>query len=341
MAVYPEKRGKRLSGKWIAEATQNGERRRKRFETQHEAERWVSFIKLTGNAPPGEDAAAPAGHTLGSVTREAVASHPGWQRNRDPGRAARLEYALGVLGANTPIDKLATADLDRLVTGLKRRPGRKGKLGPASVNRYLAGVSTVLTFARKRGYTSTTITLPWQKEDGQRVHWLTDEAEAALSAELLRMGRKDEELTLRVLTRTGMRWGEFAGLVPGQIGDAWVKLDKTKTDTPRDIPIEPTLALELAEMVREKRVPNYDTMRRWLKHALKSAGQNPELSIHCLRHTTATRLSLGDVNLAIVQQFMGHRNIKTTLKYTHVTPDALQNALKKICPHAGQSASNE
>lgn len=341
MAVYPERRKGRLSGCWIAEVTQAGERRRKRFPTKHEAERWADFTKLTGLPPPGDNT-APAGHTLGSVMADANQHHPGWQRGRDLSRQQRLDYCLGVLGADTLIDKLKTTDLDRVVASLKRRPGQQGRttLSPASINRYLAGVSALLTYARKRGYTTSSIVVPWQKEAGQRVHWLTDEAEADLCAEMLRMGCKDAELTLRVLARTGMRWGELETLTPGQITDEWVKLDLTKTDTPRDIPIEPSLATELREMVTAKRVPSYGIMRKVLIAALEGAGQTPAFTIHCLRHTTATRLVLSEVNLAVVQKFMGHSNIHTTLKYTHVTQQSLQDALKKVSQHEGQSTKN-
>ena len=41
MAVYPERRGGRLSGTWIAEVTHAGTRVRKRFPTKHEAQRWA------------------------------------------------------------------------------------------------------------------------------------------------------------------------------------------------------------------------------------------------------------------------------------------------------------
>lgn len=337
MAVYPERRGKRLSGKWIAEVTQAGERRRKRFDTKHEAERWADFTKLTGAAPPDAIPARPD-HALGDVVKEALLQHPGWQSNRDPSRQQRLTYVVDVLGADTPVADIKTTDLDRLVTNLRKRPASAGagKLSAGTINRYLAMVSAVLTFAQKRGYCPASIAFPYQKEEGRRIHWLTDEAEQAVSAAMLKAGKVDEELTLRVLTRTGMRWGEFEALEPGQVQGSWVKLDQTKTNTPRDIPIDPALGAGLLEMVK-RGVPTYDTFRNCLRRALQSAGQNPKLSIHCLRHTTASRLVLGDVNLAIVQRFLGHRNISTTMRYTHVTDQSLLDASKKLSPQAGQT----
>lgn len=343
MAVYPERRSGRLTGVWIAEVTHLGKRRRDRFMTKHEAERWEGLVKLTGALPA--DAAktdAPA-HPFGDVAKEALEHHPGWEGNRDVSRQQRLTYVVDVLGADTPIEDVKTTDLDRLVQTLKKRPVRGGKkMSAGTINRYLSNVSAVLSFAERRGYRSSSIRIPWQKEDGKRIHWLTDEQEEALGKLMIAEGRPDEELTLRVLTSTGMRWGEFEGLTERQIildkEDAWINLDATKTDTPRDVPIEPDMARELASLVKRKAVPQYYTFRATLKRALKNAGQNPALSIHCLRHTTATRLVLGDVNLAIVKDFLGHKSINTTMRYTHVTKQSLQDAMKKISPHAGQSA---
>jgi len=341
MSVYPERRSGRLTGKWIAEITQHGGRRRKRFDTRAEAERWADFTKAEGAPPSDARHDEPTAYPFGTVAKEAVLRHPGWDGHRDPSRQQRLMYAVDFLGADTPIASVTTADLDRLVLSLKGRTGMEGKaLSPGTINRYLAVVSAVLTYAQKRGYRTQAIVVPWQKEDGRRIHWLTDKQEQALSRAMLAEGRRDDELTLRVLTRTGLRWSEFKTLEPAQVTDAWVKLGKTKTDTPRDVPIDPALAGELRSMVERKALPKYYTFRKTLKRALKSAGQNPKLSIHCLRHTTATRLVHAEVNLAIVQKFLGHSSINTTLKYTHVTEAALQDALKKITPHAGQNDKN-
>ena len=46
----------------------------------------------------------------------------------------------------------------------------------------------------------------------------------------------------------------------------------------------------------------------------------PNFSCHNLRHTFATRLCEADINLSVIQNVMGHKEIKTTLEiYTHVT----------------------
>ncbi|MHB8392436.1 MAG: tyrosine-type recombinase/integrase, partial [Acidobacteriaceae bacterium] len=214
------------------------------------------------------------------------------------------------------------------------------KLNPGTINRYLSAASAVLTYARKREYIVGAPAIPWQVEAGRRIHWLTADAERAVGAAMLKEGRADEALTLRVLTATGMRWSEFAGLGEGQIEGTWIKLDVSKTDTPRDIPITPELAAELKSLEARGGVPQNYTFRKTQKLALKTAGQSEDLTPHCLRHTTATRLVHADVNLSVVKDFMGHSSLNTTLKYTHVSKQLLQDALEKVSPHAGQSVKN-
>jgi integrase len=247
-----------------------------------------------------------------------------------------------VFGADTPVENIRRADFDRLVEKLKKRktPGG-GRLSPGTINRYLAVGSAVLAYAQAHDYIVGAPKVPWQQEAGHRIHWLTSEAEEAVHAAIVAEGRADEALALRVLTATGMRWSEFATLTEGQIDGEWIKLNKTKTNTPRDVPIEPALARALREMVRRRGVPQYYTFRKTLKRALKSAGQSEELSVHCLRHTTATRLVHGAVNLSVVKDFLGHASLSTTLKYTHVSKGLLQQARKKISPRAGQMAQTD
>ncbi|MFL2802190.1 MAG: tyrosine-type recombinase/integrase [Paracoccaceae bacterium] len=46
---------------------------------------------------------------------------------------------------------------------------------------------------------------------------------------------------------------------------------------------------------------------------------DPEFALHALRNTSATRLiSLGR-DIRVIQVFMGHSRIETTLRYAHVS----------------------
>ena len=49
---------------------------------------------------------------------------------------------------------------------------------------------------------------------------------------------------------------------------------------------------------------------------------------HCLKHSLASHLVAGNVNLALVKQALGHRSINSTLKYVGTTDGQAATAVK-------------
>ena len=67
-----------------------------------------------------------------------------------------------------------------------------------------------------------------------------------------------------------------------------------------------------------------------LKHWLKAAGITKPLSVHCLRHSFATKLYSLSGDLHLVQRALGHRSIATTEIYARVEDKALRKALEAL-----------
>jgi len=69
-------------------------------------------------------------------------------------------------------------------------------------------------------------------------------------------------------------------------------------------------------------------VRRVFEPALKQAGIEGA-SWHTLRHTCASRLVMGGVPLVTVKEILGHKDIQTTLKYSHLSQSHIHEAVEK------------
>ena len=69
-------------------------------------------------------------------------------------------------------------------------------------------------------------------------------------------------------------------------------------------------------------------MRRVYKPALRKAGI-VGVCWHTLRHTAASRRIMSGVDLVSVKSLLGHRNIETTMRYSHLSPNHLRQAVNR------------
>lgn len=77
-----------------------------------------------------------------------------------------------------------------------------------------------------------------------------------------------------------------------------------------------------------KRLRDRDVRDMIYKYSEKAL--NKRINPHMLRHTYATDLYRSTNDIRLVQRALGHSDLSTTMIYTHIVDDELENALKSF-----------
>jgi len=88
---------------------------------------------------------------------------------------------------------------------------------------------------------------------------------------------------------------------------------------------------------KAKKTIHDSSVRRAFRAALKESGVKKKATVHTLRHSYATHLLEAGVNLRVIQSYLGHSFLQSTLIYTHLTRraqtpavDAINNILENV-----------
>ncbi|MEZ6117355.1 MAG: tyrosine-type recombinase/integrase [Pirellulaceae bacterium] len=72
------------------------------------------------------------------------------------------------------------------------------------------------------------------------------------------------------------------------------------------------------------------TVQKPMKQIVEQLNFRKKIHIHTLRHSYATHLLEAGVSLRIIQKYLGHSSLQTTMIYLHLTETAEANAREKI-----------
>lgn len=147
---------------------------------------------------------------------------------------------------------------------------------------------------------------------------------------------------------TGMRKGEILSLKWDcvDLKEKFITLLQTKSGKMRKIPINSVLLPILKELHKNKCsdyiFTNPETKNRYfdLKRAFPSLCKQAkinELRFHDLRHTSATRMVASGIDLVVVQEILGHADIKTTMRYSHPVPERKLIAVEALANYNNKS----
>lgn len=219
----------------------------------------------------------------------------------------------------------------------------------SSICRSLVAVRVFFRFLKREGSVERDITLHL---DAPKMWQLipevltTSEVDALLNAPDLNAfsGARDRALFL-VLYASGLRVSEVCGLNLQDVDDQVVRV-KGKGGKERIVPIAPAAVAAIdhylvhfrkeegsALFVTEKN-RRIDRILVWkrVKVYAKRAGINKPISPHTLRHSFATHLLENGADLRVIQEMLGHANIATTDRYTHISTQHLSDAFNAFHP---------
>lgn len=191
-----------------------------------------------------------------------------------------------------------------------------------------------------------------------RETWTREEVHAILA---FAAGYKQQRVAVGIMTMllTGLRRGELLGLQESDItdttltvnravylvkGHACVEEHQAKTEASlRTVPLLPELAYRLQYLPHEGAflfgtskgtllsprnfTRDYD---RFFRHLQEVEPNIRRLSPHCCRHTFGTLTREAGADIRVVQELLGHTDIKTTARYSHVYLPEMDEAVRAL-----------
>jgi integrase len=267
-----------------------------------------------------------------------------------------------------PLSKICPDDVQRFIAQ-KTREGR----APKSVRNYLGLLHSIFAHAEKRGWASANpvkhVDPPRKPDRDDEIRFLDEaELEALLRAVPDDRRGPTEHLLYLTAAMTGLRQGELLALrwrdVDWPAGRLRVRQSYVRGEfgTPksrrssRSVPVADRVGGALDAHFKRSHFAGDDDLvfchpdlgvpldRTRLLKRFKAAACTAalkEVRFHDLRHTFGTRMAAAGVPMRTLQEWMGHRDFKTTLIYADYAPSELVERAFGSKPAATGSAPIE
>ena len=244
----------------------------------------------------------------------------------------RANNLLSYFGNSRLVVEITPLDIE------KYKSSRKEKAKPATVNRELAFLKHVFTKGIEWGkvYDNPVKMVKLFKEDNTRLRFLSQD-------EIIRLVDFTQgQLKAIVITalNTGMRRSEILNLKWKDVNfdTGFITVLNSKGGDKREIPLSNTLEKSLRNVLRyvgseyvfnNRNGKPVKCFRRSFRATLKLAGIT-DFRFHDLRHTFASHLVMRGTDIKTIQELLGHKTLKMTLRYSHLSPDHKRRAMKNI-----------
>ena len=322
---------KQRGNSWQVDVRRKGISFRHSYKTEDQAK--VMFAKVQeaislGKAlPDPEDCNDGKAMTIAALLRKAADKY--WSNSKHGAENTSVSNDIvDFVGEERPLSALNLELIDDLVSYWSK----KGNAN-ATINRKLSVISKAANFAYDRGWLDHKPKIEWQKEGKGRMRFVSEDEEAIMYRVLTQMGYFKERDVFMFLIDTGLRVGELAGLRAADLQGNKLTTWETKADLPRTVVLTKR-ALDIFNNNKGNLYIPYHTLnKRWNRMKVTMGLEHDDQFIpHCLRHTCASRLVQRGVPILVVQEWLGHKTINMTMRYSHLCPTNLEEAVKVLEP---------
>lgn len=220
--------------------------------------------------------------------------------------------------------------LDSVIGSLRERGNSN-----ATINRKMAALSKLLRKAHKMGDIYNLPEFVRQKERAGRIRFLEYEEEKRLFSAV--KARCEESYRLSIfLVDTGCRLGEAIGITWNDIQESRATFWFTKSNRSRTVPLTKR-ARKSTEIPHERLKGPFSMLNQvrfrqiWNDAKLEiGLGTDDQVVPHILRHTCASRLVRGGIDIRRVQMWLGHQTLQMTMRYAHLATHDLDSCVKVL-----------
>lgn len=218
-------------------------------------------------------------------------------------------------------------DVDGLIGTLRSRGNSN-----ATINRKLSAVAKLLKKGLAMGEIPSLPEFPRLKEKAGRIRFLEHDEETALFSAIRQRSGHYFLLSL-FLVESGARLGEAIGLRWNDLNEGRATFWVTKSGKSRTVPLT-ARARDAVAFCSDRSHGPFADIRQYQYRAVwneakKSVGlgEDPDVVPHVLRHTCASRLVRGGIDMRRVQTWLGHQSLQMTMRYAHLATHDLDACL--------------
>lgn len=243
-----------------------------------------------------------------------------------PRRRAKLDALVKRLS-----DPIASG-FDPQVYMQDRRQRLSGGISSKTLNNELGYLRSVFNELRALGqidYQNPLALVKPLRLQERELSWLTVEQVSEL-LESIREGCDNPHVEPIVLIclATGARWSEAEHLKPSAIRDRLVTFSTTKNGKVRSVPISGELYQRLLKHWKQYG-PFTSSITSFRRALARTRIRLPKgQAAHALRHTFASHFMQNGGNILALQKILGHSSLTMTMRYAHLAPQHLQEAIR-------------